>query len=307
MCGVGEDMKRIAILLAFAPFACHASFELLMVLDGTTKSVHRFDPVSGAYFGAFGAGWLNNPQCLVADKNTNTVWVYDDGGLNPDICFGFDYNTGARKFSFQVGGLLSAPVQMTQLANGNLIFAGNGFMNGYTTAGILVGSGSPISGMGGVTQGADGQIYVQDTVNKTLARISTNFSLLGASSATVFTNEGQAIAVANDIYVATRGSTVFRNSTTFSGWVQINASNFSQTRGLSRGHEDVVYISGLDTAGTAGLVQAWDTRASRFGPIFGTSVLKNPLGSAIVIAPEPSSMALLGLGMLLLARRRRSG
>ena len=87
-------MKRLVILgLVICAGMAQASFELLLVADngvGTfdTRRIHRFDPTTGVYLGAFG-GFSNPIISTHIDQATNSLYV-----IEPTTVTRWDYNTG---------------------------------------------------------------------------------------------------------------------------------------------------------------------------------------------------------------------
>lgn len=63
------------------------------------------------------------------------------------------------------------------------------------------------------------------------------------------------------------------------------------------------YSAAADPSGTIGFVGALNQTTGNFTPI--VTGLDNPGGEAFLAVPEPSSMSLLGAGLLLLIGRRR--
>jgi len=74
------------------------------------------------------------------------------------------------------------------------------------------------------------------------------------------------------------------------------------------GHGSGVYVSGKDRLNSArGLVLRADWRASAMRGSFGADRLVDPCGIETVIAPEPATWLVLGIGALALRRRRPAG
>lgn len=303
--------KTLALVSAgLASAASHASFEMLLVLDGTTKSVHRFDPQSGAYLGNFGAGWLNNPQNITIDQSTGTAYVWETEAItSTSKVVAFNYNTGERTGGGFLTGYFSDPVQAFRRANGEFLVAGQALCMRLSVAGYASTTYSATGMQGGVAEGTDGQVYLANYTTKRVERFSLAGALLATSSATSFVGEGQMTRYGGRMYFATSASNVFSIDQGFANgggsWRQLNTANVGTTRGLAFGHGGLMYIAGMNAGGTAGIVQRWDADLSQFGGTFGESVLKNPIGCAAVVAPEPGTLAACALGLAALARRRK--
>jgi hypothetical protein len=310
------SIKKISFAAGLVAIASvsNASFELGLVLDAGTRSVHRFDMESGAYFGSFGAGWLNDPQAIMLDQANNRVWVIDNDGLSARVkILGFNYNSGGRDGSVPINLGYSEPIQAVRRANGEFIISGNSISDRFSSTGSYL-SQMYTGGLnqGGVGIGSDGFLYTAVHSTQTVVRTSqTSGTALATSAASVFgtTGEGQMISNNGRMYFATGLSTVFSIQEGFAngagGFLQLNATNFSATKALGVGHNRIMYIAGRNAANTAGLIERWDPVISSFGGTFGGSVLQNPVSMAVVVAPEPGTLLALGGLTLAVVRRRR--
>lgn len=113
-------LLSLAVLVA-AGVAAHASYDLAMVLDGTTKSVFRYDPVTGASFGSFGAGWTVNPIDLAIDQSVGEAYLLDDRSAS-DRVIRLDYSTGAFIGYIELGS--TTATRLAVGANGEILVAG---------------------------------------------------------------------------------------------------------------------------------------------------------------------------------------
>ena len=309
-----KKSAQTAGLFIVVTAGAQASFELGLVLDAGTRSVHRFDMESGAYFGSFGAGWLNDPQAIMLDQANNRVWVVDNDAASARVkILGFNYNSGGREGSAVTSSGYIEPIQAVRRANGEFIISGSGLTDRFSSTGTFLGS-MLLSGsnQGGIGIGSDGFLYTAVHSTQTVVRTSqTSGTVLATSAASVFgtTGEGQMIANNGRMYFATGLSTVFSIQEGFAnggtGFLQLNATNFSATKALGVGHNKIMYIAGRNAANTAGLIERWDPVISSFGGTFGGSVLQNPVSMAVVVAPEPGTLLALGGLTLAVVRRRR--
>ena len=310
------SIKKISFAAGLVAIASvsNASFELGLVLDAGTRSVHRFDMESGAYFGSFGAGWLNDPQAIMLDQANNRVWVVDNDALSSRVkILGFNYNSGGRDGSVPISLGYSEPIQAVRRANGEFILSGSGLSERFSSTGTILSSMYSGGGnQGGIAIGADGFLYTVVHATQTVVRTSqTSGTVLATSAASVFgtTGEGQMVANNGRMYFATGLGTVFSIQEGFAnggtGFLQLNATNFSATKALGVGHNKIMYIAGRNAANTGGLIERWDPVISSFGGTFGGSVLQNPVSMAVVVAPEPGTLLALGGLTLAVVRRRR--
>lgn len=308
--------KLIALCVAgTSTLVAHASFEMLLVLDAGTKSIHRFDPQSGAYLGAFGAGWLNNPQAIVINQSAGVALVRDTlAGAGIGTIVAFDYNTGERVAGF-IGGLpfQSGPVQMSRNPNtGEFICIGGTGANGL----LRISGGGVVSPIqvnldpaGVAVNTANNDIYFAFPGAGEVQRYTNNLVYLGAKPVGVAFGDGQMTIGGSSAkaYFATGFGRVMGCDLGLSTITQINLTDFSNTKGVAFGHGDVLYTCGLNAAGTDGLIGRFDVKLGAAGGTFGSGQLTNPISMACVVAPEPSTWIALvgGLALVVRARRRR--
>lgn len=293
--------------------SANASFEMLLVLDAGTKSIHRFDPQSGAYLGAFGAGWLNNPQSIILNQAKGQCYVMDKtGGAGTGVIMAFDYNSGER-----VGGIVgnmaaqSGFVQMAQNpANGEITTIGGSGANQvqrYSIDGTLKHIGAAVNDPGQIAFGPDGNLYLGASVIDQVFRYTPTLDFLGISAATVNFDDGQMTFGGSTPkgYFATGFSRVMGFDYNTFAFTQINMTDFSSTKGVAFGHGDVLFTCGLNAAGTDGQIGRFDVKLGVAGGTFGSAQLTNPVSLACVVAPEPSTWLVSAAGLALLIRRRR--
>lgn len=289
--------------LASAIAVCADSYELLMVADQGTRSVHRFDPVSGAYFGAFGAGRLTGALDVAASKSLGQALVHEGDGR----IIRFNYSTGLYLGQWQAptdtvafvgtqsGDFLA--VQPGRVTRYNAF--GNVLMQFNMPAGVTA-RGADISANGGagvlVVGATDGTTHFFD--NGSGALLSSRFWFL--ERVAFSSNRGVNIWDAfleSDLTIGT--------SITYSNYA-IRTAVTPDINQPSWGHGSWTYFAGRDTNNLArGVVGIYDWDTGLIRGSFGQNVLVNPRGTATVIAPEPASLLALGAGLALIARRRR--
>lgn len=260
---------RIAVLgitLALGASAA-ASFELVMVADRATRSIHRFDGVSGLYLGAFGNGYVQNPMSMALDQSNNRVFVAEptDSGTGSAFTtvrvWSFNYNTGEYLNSFTTPFLYSQP----QIAyrSGTLAINSSGpYCDRYNSD-----TGSPtsvftwpVSGTGLAYQGAKLWSFYGNTVLSrddiagttstfTMASSVASSSASGQRQLAISGNRALAVGAISystfDVSTLTTSGTNAINSPVVSGYLQMNGAGF--------GHGDIAYVSGVRSGGGGGI------------------------------------------------------
>lgn len=343
-------MKSLGKLITAALFAAcaaaalaqYSSPELLMVTDvgGTLANgtvlpaqVERYDPYTGAYLGAFGAGYFEGTPSgiTVIGQDAYVTDIFTHGSKFSRIDK-FNFSTGAYDGSvFNYG-----PYQLTSTSTygGNLIVGdyGPGTGNGYIDT--LSPTGNELSYVSLptniVTKGAT-------VVGSQLWVATTNVSTGIGTGMLVYTLnlDGTINTTSGPTSVGTPGggyTSVVTTSVNGTQWVYAGGYNAALTNGLidrwttGETPQGEQLIAGSPNgahslaAGHNGLIYAFDSSNKKvvrydggdsftFGPLgsFALSDTANGNNIAVYAAPEPVSMAFLGLGVVgLIARRRRS-
>ncbi len=289
--------------------------ELLFVIDG--GMVKRFDPISGTYFGSFGGLQLTFPLGIEVSAK-GIVFVSDYLGGN---------RTAVRMFNGFTGNYLGqlGATTANKLITG-LTLGPDGFLYGAYT--------SDASGSGGLAKidlttggqtftaapGANFPTDVAYGLSAIFLQDGTkyhNFSQAGAYNAT-FPNSGPTTGsewlcfrqdrsgwfqgASNPVYgvVTAISNGIYGSSTT-----KLVTTSLSSISDMDLGHSNY-YVSGLNAAGTAGLLQTIDLANNTPLGTFGAGNLTSPGAMAVWTAPEPTSLLALGGAALVLARRRRA-
>lgn len=291
----------ILTLVAASSAIAHASFELVLVTDSITRSVHRFDGNSGAYLGSFGQNHFELPDGIAINPALGHAYIADQSLRTVSV---FNCSTGEfiREWMPSVGAL---NVNLT--STGDVLVAGSDGAARYTATGQLLNSYSSLSTYG-IVQGSDGAVYASDSGGR-LRRYplgggsptftsGANFAITWQMSA----RGGQALLAnyadnAVDSLATGTSPTVTRLFSTASR---------VQVLGVAFGHDSRVFAVGIDaTSPSRGTVGVYSQLTNTWRGSFGESVLINPRSVAVVVAPEPASLAALGIGLALVGRRRR--
>ncbi len=304
-----------AVATAAAISACaraHASFELVMAIASDTDAIDRFDGSTGAYLGSFATGQATG-TAMTIDQSKGVCYI---SNFNAGSIQAWDYNTGQflNEFSTSTYG----SVRGIAIDNsGNLLLG--------TTTGIRRISStnfallSTFGNVGvtytGVEQGADGAYFAVNITSDALERYTSGQALQSAVGLPPGggTSLQWQIAIAGTQGYVTDNLTCFRFNTTAS--VPVLGTGYTPSLvdmlGIGVGHTTRRYVSGKQS--NVGAIQAF----SDLGTSFTTHIKFGRAGMAagsqygslaVVVAPEPSSIAALCLGGLALMRRaRRAG
>ncbi len=303
----------LAALLAASTWS-FGSFELLLVADAGTSTVHRFDSVTGSYFGSFGSGYLNAVTDMAIDSRSQSAFVLE--GANR--IYQFDYNTGLYLSSPQLG-FSPLDIQGSQ-AGGFLAKASNISWRLYNAAASSFVTFNAPSGavFGSATTMASGFTAIAESVGASLsigiynsagARVSA--LSFGGTSIDYLQATGNSIA---DLYTFSGARWAEVLTFTSAGAFQdatVSDSNMTGfvngPRASVLGHGSICHVVGINPANAAqGIVGRTEPINSSNKGTYGTSVLKNPVAVGIVVAPEPGSMVALAIGAMALLRRRRA-
>ncbi|MBL8049160.1 MAG: PEP-CTERM sorting domain-containing protein [Chthonomonas sp.] len=306
-------MKQIRfslVVLGLTSFATSfASFDMCLVSDSGTNSVHRIDPITNTYLGSFGGGILSNPRAVAIDQALNRAYVMD---LTSRVSV-WDYNTGEFINSWSTG---FGGSNLTRNSDGTLNIVGASSIRRFTASGVIQRE-YVRSGTLGIQQGLlgpDGQFYMSTRTgnNFRLERFSygtgtflgdefwaTDRAILSPGPGNVLVSFEYSGTVYAELDVWNSGP---------SSIAAVGTTVINTVAGIANGHGSMSFILGRDAAvPSRGGIMRYDRVNNAFSPFLaGTSFIQTPTGLANVVAPEPGSMLALGLGLLAMARRKRS-
>lgn len=310
-----KHLASIGLFGAFTTCAL-ASFEMLLVADNganttPTRRIHRFDPDSGVYLGAFG-NFSSDIRCMEIRQSRNEAYVIAGTTL-----YVFDYNTGALKKDF--GGWAFTDIAFSQ--DDSTFYALNGTSSIYktTTAAMDAGSFFPSMWlndasaimtsvavtlgnqvMTGQTRSGQPYVYSYDAISPGAGLPSTAFNpgvTLGAAANINGGGSLQALSFFGIGYA-------YRYTSSGLGSTFYYTSQIGTATAVSAAHSGM-YLTGIDAVTpTQGLITKFADSGAEMQS-FGGSVLRKPVAMASVLAPEPGTMIALGAGILALLRRRK--
>jgi hypothetical protein len=302
-----------------------ASFELVMVADTGTKSIHRFDGTTGVYLGSFGGGFLASPESFVIDSVNHLAYVGDFGLGRTRV---FNYNTGVLVRDIAVGGN-GLYQTLGLMGNGNLCVGyNNGGFGAYTPNGAYAANiqnqnvaGMSASGMGSVAHRSGRTFlstYRSDSLAGAAIQISSGSGLNIYKSAEITTVGGWVdraqLAMQGDRGIWMSANRTMQNFTTNAAGSTIAfGSSYALTdffnnsaNGVGFGHGDSVYVAGRNSGNTSGVIGRYLYGNSTQLSSFGSGIIQTPGMVQVVVAPEPGSMIALGLGLAGVLGRRRA-
>lgn len=308
-------MKRslLFVLAGIAVIAQAAdSPEVLFVANLGLGQINRFDPISGASFGAFGAGIISYPMGVANDAN-GIVYVSDNMATGTVI----------RKFNGFTGNYLGqlGPTRSDVIAG--LHIGPDGYLYGATTPNSIGASGGIIKV--DRNTGATQYLALAGSVNPTDVCYGVSQIFVNAQNGTYAVNP--ATFTQGALYSTLTGTTFLNFDQNRSNWfaggrgaqwgigterfslynfagAAIGASNGVSIGDLTNGH-DLMYASVKDGSGNW-FVQRYDPLNKTFLGTFGALGAGNYYGAmACYTAPEPASWFALGCGAALVAIRRR--
>jgi len=330
-----RQLKTFVVLvaagLAVAAFAQYTSPELLFVTDygGTTPlgatvpaQIERYDPYTGAYLGAFGAGYVSDPTGIAIQGSE--AYVTDP------FSYGGTYFTRIDKFNFSTGAydgsiMDSSAYNLFGLSDygSNLLACdygdpsvGNDGVYTFNSAGSQTGFWALPAGSEAESIAADGShSYIATAGGPGL--MSYNLDANGLTTGLNFTAGAgnvyfgaAAFAAKGSAYAAGLNSSAVGVIDEFStsGVLLSEYTNGSQGfDSLAFGHNGIMYA--FDALNDQ-ILRFDGTVPLNFGPLgsFALNDTADGRRMAVYAAPEPVSMLTLGLGIagLALRKRRRS-
>lgn len=307
-------MRRacLSLFLTCAGLSAHASFDLVMAVDSGTKAVYRYDGSSGISLGTFGSGYLTNPQSIAISGSTAHVL---------DVV---NFAGRVRRFNYNTGEYLGS----TQLAAFSFSASGLSLLIG--PSGEYIASAGTQSGIAGFDADTGTRLYAYFTpgtgnqgaviVGGFLYNVESSGTMgwgpLPFSGVSSFPFSATLPGAGNPYQLATAGGLIYSvNQSTnlvrsysqagISTGLAIQLSSMINSKGLAMGHNNVMYAAGLDSASSLGRIARLDNRTGDSLGFINANQMTSPVSLAVRMAPEPATMAILGIGALSLLRNRR--
>ncbi len=318
----------VASFLACIPLA-HASFEM-MILAGAS-GLHRYDPQNNVTLGRFGQlGGYYYDVALDPTRQGEVVALNSQGGVDR-----YDYSTGEFRGGFNPGGFYSnVKPQISVLGNGNILLTTYpltltyGTTKLYSPTGTLLNTlqqfGSSYQTLDSI-EAPDGSLHtlVRETsgglhtfylFNYNQSGTYTGYANLGNSTTNteVYSNLGW---VNNKLFASTGISgvapSIQASSPPFNTTSFVSTNSYYPSGGFGNwvgGHNGIGYMVQSYLASSVRYNRLYyyspTTNAAGLAP-YSIPIDEQINGSAIVVAPEPGSMLVVGIGLACLARFRK--
>lgn len=279
----------------------HASYELLLAVDQGMDRVHRFDPVTGLSLGSFGEGMMVNPTKIALDRSAGIAYVTN---FSLQSVQKWNYSTG--EYLGDLVNSLGNAYGIARLNNGNIAVANGALVQVYNPAGGFLNSFAT-TGFGLGTDGAN--LFVGEFGQ--IRKFKENGTLLGTVTTSLANDDinvrGETAYTGGGGYGNTFGRFNPQSMTGFTQFTVGNLANTGNVEATALSHGAFLYVPGRATDDiTRGVFSRYHTTAgfgvSTFGNLPNTSRIT---GMEIVLAPEPGSLAVFGLGLIALMRKRR--
>jgi len=307
-------MRYMAVLvIASLAASSVASFEMVLVADDgqntvATRKIHRFDPVSGVYLGSFG-GFNASITSTYLNQSTNSLFVMSANGFTE-----WNYNTGLLKNSIPYP--LVAAIQYVVRPSGDRIAI---FDN---LADVPIFSFPTFSSLQthGLLPGAlyRSGIWTSNTSMIAFESAQSRFVNLSFNAAGTTSTTG---VVSNVVAATTRWGQMAKNggtnqvvmaTGTLGGFYSYapNGTTFTNNPGvlagnaLSAASAHSGFFIGYNTGAATGRVDYFDGNRN-YTRSFGIGQVVSPVSMQTVLAPEPGTMAIFGLGLAALKLRRK--
>lgn len=297
------------------------SFELALVLDRGTKKVHRFDASSGTYLGSFG-NFSASVATISLSQSKKEVIVWDPAALGGagGVAFHYDYNTGELVHMTTDWNTTIPMIGFSPNSSKYLLPLFDGY---YETN--FDRSGSTFYNLGAVTgkyDNVDAQRLIMTQTGSVLNLVNnvTHTSVASAVFGSAISDVacGSFTAFGGQVATVVRAGGVLQLGLVNAGSITVGASipntttGFSSITGIAATHKGFVAV-GKNAGGAATVVNfgygnGTGFSLSRLVPLntFSGGSMTDPIDVAVVVAPEPSSLAVGLMGLAALARLRRS-
>jgi len=285
----------------------------------STKGIHRFDPITGAYFGRFGTNQLVNPMSIALGQN-GLIHVLDIANLGQS--FGsrirtFEGSTGQFVQSVTIAEKCSTDSKLYAHPDGRFTVTTGSSYNfpyalTYSSDGSLLGTSGLASGIqaGGLnaigdrmvmSSGAGGTYYAGQFTESSGTAFLHQISFAGSGNLTNLSVQGNygVIGLSSGTFVR-----MVRTGNSLGIQAAGPVPNLTSLAGLAMGHGTLVHGAGM--SGSNFRISSFDgSNFDNFGYYEYATQVKSPTDVAMVVAPEPATLTLVGLGIATMIRRRR--
>lgn len=300
-------MKRVVagLLVVISATQALASFEMLLYVSDGSNSVTRVDPQSRLVLGTFGGNRLLSPKAVAVDQSASEAIVLNQYGSGVSRITVFNYHTGEFKREFGVPPTSAADIE--RLSNGDILIPYATAVSRYTSTGVFLGAYSGPAGSN------FGSVSFSDIYNEVYAFNSTSnghviFNLntytqigLGASNFGIGMNGSAALGAS----YGGNSSSVRKFTHSSLSWSSAGPiTNFNQINTATFGHGSTVYFGGGGSVSQP-TIGTFDGNLNQVSTLWNVTLTGGVITSmATILAPEPSSLFAIALGVLLLRKKK---
>jgi len=301
------------VVIASMATSSYASFEMVLVADNgqntvATRKIHRFDPVSGVNLGSFG-GFNASIVGTYLNQSTNSLFVTTANGITE-----WNYNTGLLKNSFSAPGV--SGIQHSVRPSGDRIaYFDNqpAFVTATFPAFSSLGFHGPIPGAlyrSGIWTSNTSMIAFESIQSRF---VNLSFNAAGTTATTGVISNVAGATTSWGQMAKNGGTNQFVMATgTLGGFYSYapNGTTFTNNPGvlagnaLSAASAHSGFFIGYNTGAATGRVDYFDGNRN-YTRSFGIGQVVSPVSMQTVLAPEPGTMAIFGLGLAALKLRRK--
>lgn len=299
----------VSLLVAVASLAQAESFEMITFIDSGNRVV-RYDPVNQVTLGSFGSGYFNQGYSISTVGNRSMIWDFEQNRT-----FVFDTSSGVLQAEIGHGTPSTGGIMSELSAGGVVNLSSNNVSAAYSPTGSTLfqlpawaaNNGNYFSVAETSThyyQFSPG-IFSMRRFRKSdlVSDLTWTNPNLGTGTINWDTTMIRLNGVNRMVLPNRFGGDVRLLEADLSGASGFTLADTTSITGVTKGHGNILYF---------GTENATRTRIIRYNYATGIqrTVLDVPLATyriesmSVVLAPEPGSMALLGLATLFVLRRK---
>jgi DNA-binding beta-propeller fold protein YncE len=302
----------VAFVASFAFLGDSTSLaQNLFVTSDRYSTVEEFDS-SGTYVGSFENGGLSQPTGLAFDSSGNlyvaSLYGCPTCGLGTGYIEEFDPLGNFVSIIRSAGGLYR-PEDLAFDSKGNLYAANAGNIEEFTSSGgVLSTNGTSFASAGlnqpvGLAFDGAGNLFVASSGNNTIEKFDPSGAGTPFAGTGLNAPQGLAFDSSGNLFVANSGDNTIEEFTSSGVGTVFASMGLNVPKGLAFGTNGNLYV-----------VNVGDNTVAEFDPS-GTEVailtggLNQPVDLAFDTIPEPSTLALLAAGSLMLSpvlKRKRT-
>ena len=275
--------------------------------------IHRIDPVSGAYLGNFQLA--TNNSAMAASSARKSLYIASGTTVGA-----IDYSTGDYRLIGTSLGFTPSAMAMSRNEATLYVASNNGNVAQLDASTLVRGAdivlepvGTRIHSLYVSTSG-----FILATIRNATGHYLRSYASSGSMISSINIDSNLVDTYTNGISMVQNQVYYCRTSNSYGGAIldpalgilsnglTSSSSGVSSFVGMHDAHIGV-YWTGVDPAPANGFRVQYINPFNAYDRYFTYSQITAPLSTALVLAPEPTSLTALALGGLALIRRRRQG